>query len=245
MRFLILMFSIILAINCGAAAAQDGKVLKSRYGEIKVGKGENGRPDALTFKGKLVARHADEFIKLYGLHQMAGRDVVLFGVNCGGSACTNDELSLLVIAPDGGTRLVEDEAFASVDGTQPKAGLVGGKLQIDLGYEKGKSKLAVFDGNSLMIQLKKPEFAGALPKNYCEWIFDSALDDCILAKQENPRCNDPQSTFPQVTARGMRAVDNHPAFKSAVFDEICVHVCKTGRAPRFEGFKDGFCSGKS
>lgn len=68
---------------------------------------------------------------------------------------------------------------------------------------------------------------------------DNAMDGCLLSKDESPTCNEPESTFPMVLVRGMNSIGNHLAFRAPVFANICTQVCN---APRYERFKDGFCS---
>lgn len=164
----------------------------------------------------------------------------MVGVNCGGSGCANDDLVIASIDANGKVTFMEDRQLRSSDGTV-NISQSGEKLMIDLGYESGKRKRALLQDGSLVISLERPKLTPPLTKIYCEWVYDSALDGCITAKQEDPDCKDPQSTFPMVLVRGLSTVSQHPAFVPEKFADVCRQVCATGRAPRLEPFREGFC----
>jgi hypothetical protein len=226
---------------CTSALAAKVDRAVTRYGTLEVKSGAHeSPPDALFLNGKLIYRAENFYLGIYGVYKGSNQDIAVIGVNCGGSGCTNDDLVVATITSRSNIKFIEDKQLHSVDGTV-KIAFIGHKLSIDLGYEEGKIKRATFEDGSLVISLERPKSVVPLAKSDCEWIYDSALDGCIMAKQEDPRCQDPQSTFPMVLVRGLSALSQHPAFSSGKFTDVCRQVCATGRAPRLEPFKENFC----
>ena len=229
----------ILSIGAAQAAPTVAKV-QTRFGSLEVLAGAHeAPPDALFLNGKLIYRNERSYLGIYGVYRLANVDSVLVGVNCGGSGCPNDDLILVSLSATGKPMITEDEQMRSSDGTV-LINQAGERLLIDLGYEGGKRKKAVFHNGSLKVSFERPKTVPPLPKAYCEWVYDS-LDGCIYAKQGDPSCRDPQSTFAQVLVRGLSTVSQHPAFIAEKFSDVCKQVCATGRAPRLERFREGFC----
>ena len=238
-----LVLVVVLAVlaNATTAAASKSASVQTRAGKLEVRNGApDAPPDSLFLKGKLVYRKENFYLGIYGVYKFASSDLVLLGVNCGGSGCTNDDLVIVSVDANGKLAFTEDKQLQSSDGAVI-ASQSGEKLLLDLGYENGKKKKATFQDGTLLISLERPRATPPLSKSYCEWVYDSALDGCITAKRDDPSCSDPQSTFPMVLVRGLNTVSQHPAFVAEKFSDVCRQVCATGRAPRFEPFKVGFC----
>lgn len=223
------------------AAAHAADTLNTRFGKLEVVRSSaDSTPDALRLKGRIIHRNEMFYLNLYQRFELGREDVVLLGANCGGSGCLNDDLSLLVLAPGHSPRVLSDPAFQSNDGTV-KAASDGRQVSVELGFENGKAKRALYDGQRLQIT-SVPLGRVALPAGECRWVYDYAAQGCAEAAKSDPQCRDPQATFPGVTYRGLAAVANHPGFSSGRFDKLCRQICQRRQVVSYAQFGQTVCT---
>lgn len=87
---------------------------KSRFGVVRTDAGLVHH--ALFFKGTKIYDARKSFVNLLELFSLRDLDALLFVENAGGSG-SRAEYKFLVIQSDGKAKVIEDEKFASVDGT--------------------------------------------------------------------------------------------------------------------------------
>ncbi|HJV07874.1 MAG TPA: hypothetical protein VJ642_11315 [Chromobacteriaceae bacterium] len=232
-----------LALACLllAAGSQAEALLKTRYGTLRLvpSDPELGISDTLMLGKRQLWREEAYHLNLYQRFELGTQDVVLLGSNCGGTGCPNDDLSLVVLAPGQGPRIIGHKHFYSNDGTvNPQAN--GKQLVIDLGFENRKRKLAIYDGSTLKIELAA---VTARPLNAadCKWTYEYAAAGCVEAAQSDVSCRSPQDTFPGVTYRGVAAIAHQPGFKTGNFDKLCVNMCKTRQLVNYNTFRKAVC----
>jgi uncharacterized protein YecT (DUF1311 family) len=81
-----------------------------------------------------------------------------------------------------------------------------------------------------------------LPKEYCDWLYESGLNACIDAKNDESDCTKAQNQFSGTVGRGVIAMSNHPSFTPKGFDATCVSSCQTQQKPDFNSFAIATCS---
>lgn len=241
MRMMLAALTCTAALLTGSASATDYDSLKTRFGILRLQSTDKDfpRPDKLVFGKTLLLQQENEFISLYHRFELGNQDVVLVGVNCGGTGCPNDDLSLVVLAAGQVPQLLSDHNFHSNDGTV-KPEILQGRMLIGLGFEAGKVKRAVYDGQALKIELSKST-ATTLPEKDCKWSHEYIGTACMQASESDPACKDPQSTFPGMIGRGITAIDNHPGFNDKGFERLCWQMCRSGKLVSYDQFKRKVC----
>lgn len=223
------------------AQAQDS--LMTRFGRLHVERSSvDSTPDSLVLDNDRVVRDRMNYLSLYQVFSMGSRDVVLYGSNCGGSGCSNDALSLLVLAPGRMPRIVTSHDFASVDGTVgPRQ--ENGRIVINLGFRDGVRREAIFDGVQLSFRSLTPA-RQEVPAGNCGWVRDQALVACRDVKSRDTHCTDPRSSLPMAITRTLDAIANAPGYRPQGFDQLCRSACQTGLLPDRREVREKVCGGR-
>ena len=171
--------------------------------------------------------------------------VVVLGANAGGSASPPERLHLVVLDPDGESRIEMDPAFRSTDGTERVAS-DGTRLWFDLGYDDHSRKIGVFDGESLRIEYRD---VGLTPvaRDSCE-AAHATLFDCIQRGRGKDYSTYSLSEFLRVpgslstASRGpLLRLSNHPGFDGEAYMSICSLAASTGVDPGYDTFESLVC----
>lgn len=214
--------------------------MTTRFGTVAVQRSTaESPPDTLAVNGNAAFVAEWEYIGLYSLFSLGGTDVVLFGVNCGGTGCPNDNLGFLVLGPGQPPRAVTNENFFSNDGTVAPR-LADDRIVVDLGYDAGRRKIAEFDLNDITIRTER-QAATPMAADQCQWLYEHALADCVQAKNFDASCSEPRQYFSGVVERSLSALSNHPGFIAAGFDAACAAACTSGEAPQAAQFRSAAC----
>lgn len=204
----VMAFAAMTAVSLLNSAVLASESLTTRFGEVETVKNSEYviASDTITVDGKIVYKDEGMLISLMEKFTMGEQDVVLFGTNCGGTACVNDDLHFLVLQAEKPPKVVADPDFISSDGTV-KAKISPGRIEVDLGNEGGKSKTAVFDGEKVIIQLASQKKTPLSEKD-CKWLFESGVDgQCIAEREEDPTCKSLRiDYFPGAVRRGIAAI---------------------------------------
>lgn len=198
--------------------------------------------DTLRVAGKPVFVDEGNYISLYRKFQLGKAEVVLFGVNCGGTGCPNDDLHFLILRQGEKPQVVSTEDFHSVDGTiAPR--LEDGKVIVDLGYERGQRKEAALMSDGVVAIHLTPQPVSPMDLDGCKWMHEFSMQECIAAKGSSIiHCESPQEWFSGAMSRGLAALANHPGFVAKNFDAYCKAACRTGKAIAFDPYKAAVCS---
>lgn len=212
----------------------------TRAGLLKVTRSTpQSTPDSITLNGKTVFKAQDEYVSIQRLFKLPSYDAVLISTNCGGSGCTYDGFSFLLVD---GKRVVtvSHKDFVAISG-EVKTRQQGDKVLLELGFEEKKRKVAVLNGKKVTVQtVAAPK--QALREDFCQWLHKDALDACVYARHEDTQCANPQATFGGAVMRGVNAAGDHPGFDANQFSKACVAACKTGKADRYVSFGRLVCS---
>ncbi len=217
--------------------------LQTRYGKVATARSAPDMPnDSLTLDGKELFRDEGFFVSIQYYIQQDQRDLVLFGVNCGGSSCPESHYQLLILDGQNQPQLVSNEDFYALPG-DVSINTSGLNILFDLGFDSGKRKHAVFDGDKLTVTLE------TVPKEYlgdekCQWLHTDALSACTEYRDVDPKCAEPQSEFADYLTRGIEGMADFPGFDAEAFDRQCTNACITGKPAPFEAFAREVCSKK-
>jgi len=223
------------------AAHAEPETIHSAWGVIDVSRSSpESSPDTLRVNGKAVYAEEGMYINLYEKFSLASAEVVLFGVNCGGTGCPNDDLHFLMLGQGHKPDVVSADSFYSLDGTV-KPRLDNGRVVVDLGYESGQRKTAQLNAGSLSIRLT-PQPVSPMSLENCQWLHEYAMGECVNAKSFDANCEAAEDNFSGVTSRGVAALSNHPGFVEKHFHSACVTACRTGREVPFDRYKTAVCS---
>lgn len=215
--------------------------LQTRYGKLATAHSAPDLPaDSLTLDGKEIFRDEGFFVSIQYYIQQDQRDLVLFGANCGGSGCPESHYQFLILDGKSQPQLVSNDNFYALPG-DVSIDTSGLKILLDLGFEAGKRKHAVLDGNALSITLEPA------PKEYlgdekCQWLHTDALNACAEYHDVDPKCTEPQSEFAGYLMRGVSGMSDFPGFDADAFNRQCINACITGKPAPFETFAREVCS---
>jgi hypothetical protein len=230
----------VLETNIQSLALEDD-TLETRFGQLSISSGKPDMPpDSLILDDKQVFRQEGFYLSLHQYIKQNARDVVLFGSNCGGTACPQNQFYFLLLDKDKAPEVITHQDFMA-DPDDVKLSVDGERLIIDLGFQAGKHKTAVLQGNSFGIELE------TVPKSFvgeenCRWIYDEALGACKDYKETDPSCRDPQSSFQGYLTRGVTAVGEHPGFVRESFDRRCKIACESAKIVDYPTFAKEVCS---
>lgn len=221
------------------------EVQQTRFGNVLVvvvRKG-SGAPDTILFNGRNVFESGASYLGFHAKYEIGDKDVLLFGINCGGSACSPDELNFLVLGAESEPKIVTTKDFYSADGTiKPRK--EKDRVVIDLGFEKGKKKIAILESGKVVMQYTAID-ATPMKLEDCQWLYENSIRECIQLKELKLDCEENGRNYSGgcvATMTGITALSNHPGFVSSALGDICVTACKTGKALTFEQFKRKVCS---
>ena len=223
-----------------ALATEDDSV-DTRFGKLSISSSKpDASPDTLKLDDKQVFQQEGIYLSLHQSIKQKARDVVLFGSNCGGSACPQNQFYFLVLEPDKAPEVITHRDCIA-DPDDLKLSVEGERLIIDLGFQAGKHKSAVLQGNKLGIELE------TVPKSFvgeenCRWLYDEALGACKDSQEADTSCRDPQSSFQGYLTRGVAAVGEHPGFVGEAFERRCKIACESAKIVDYPTFAKEVCS---
>jgi hypothetical protein len=117
-----------------------------------------------------------------------------------------------------------------IDGTQEPE-LKPTRLEVDLGFDGGKRKLARFDGRDLSIAFADPR-RPPLTEADCKLVHEGMLQ-CADRWSDDPHCEDP-ARFSGVIGRSVIPILQQPGLNHA--------TCKSGQpAPPGAAFRESVC----
>jgi hypothetical protein len=217
---------------------ETGGTLTTRAGTLRVEKNDDLLPTSSVLLGEHAVFRAEGFVTLYGNYPIGEQDVVLVGVNCGGTACAmGDVLSLLVLEVGKEPRTLTHERFV---GWGSGATLERGHLEIDLGWGAGKRKLARYDGKALSISFED-RGRPPLTTDECNEVYELVVA-CATGSPFDAACKNPEESFSGVFMRLLAWISQHPGFDRRRFTNACVAACNRHEAPPLDdAFRKSLC----
>jgi hypothetical protein len=213
----------------------------TRFGKLEISPSQPDMPpDALKLDNKQVFQQEGFYLSLHQYIKQNARDLVLFGSNCGGTACPQNQFYFLLLDKGTDPEVVTHPDFTA-DPEDVKLSVDGERLILDLGFQAGKHKTAVLQGNKLGIELETvaKSFVG---EENCRWLYDEALGACKDYQESDASCRDPQAGFPGYLTRGVAAVGEHPGFVGESFDRRCKIACESAKIVDYPTFAKEVCS---
>lgn len=223
------------------ALAPEDETLDTRFGKLQITHSKPGLPpDSLLLDDKQVFQQEGFYLSLHHYIKQNARDVVLFGTNCGGTACPQDQFHFLLLDNDAEPTVVTHSDFNAMP-EDLTLNVDGERLLLDLGFQAGKHKNAVLQGRQLGIELE------TVPKSFvgeenCRWLYEEALGACKEYQETDATCRDPQASFAGHLTRGVAAVSEHPGFVSESFARRCKIACESAKIVDYPTFAKEVCS---
>lgn len=215
--------------------------VQTRFGKLEITRSAESSPlDTLKLNGTQVFQQESEYLSLHAYIQQAQRDLVVFGSNCGGTACPQNDFYFLILAKDSKPNVVTQDNFSAYP-ADLKVDVDGKKILLDLGFESGKHKTGVLDEDVLSITLTDAPKTFIGEEN-CQWLQHDGLSACIDYHEVEEKCSDPQSEFAAYLSSGLEGMKNYPGFDAAAFDRHCITACQSQHAPDYETFAKETCS---
>ncbi|WMP16145.1 hypothetical protein [Thiothrix lacustris] len=221
--------------------ALEDNVVTTRFGKLSIANSKPDMPpDTLKLDNNVVFQHEGFYLSLHQYIKQNTRDVILFGTNCGGSICPQNQFYFLLIEPGKAPEIVTSQEFVA-DPDDLKLTVDSERLILDLGFQAGKHKNAVLQGEKLGIELE------TVPKSFvgeenCRWLYDEALGACKDSQEANTNCLTPQNSFQGYLTRGIAAVSEHPGFERESFDRRCKIACESAKIVDYPTFAKEVCS---
>lgn len=223
------------------ALAPEDETLDTRFGKLQITHSKPELPpDSLLLDDKQVFQQEGFYLSLHYYIKQNARDVVLFGTNCGGTACPQDQFHFLLLDNDAEPTVVTHSDFNAMP-EDLTLNVDGERLLLDLGFQAGKHKNAVLQGRQLGIELE------TVPKSFvgeenCRWLYEEALGACKEYQETDANCRDPQASFAGHLTRGVAAVSEHPGFVSESFARRCQIACESAKIVDYPTFAKEVCS---
>jgi hypothetical protein len=109
---------------------QDEHMRRTRYGsvEVKQSAGDNTKFQ-ITFKGRKIHEYEGEGVEIKNAFQVGDKDLLVLGVNSGGSGCPSQYVIIEVSGPN--SYVVSDE-FGSCSDLDPKIAVTNGRLIVEM-----------------------------------------------------------------------------------------------------------------
>ena len=214
--------------------------LQTRQGNLEVTRSNfDAPPDTLMLNGKSIYKAQGSALFLYKLFTLGTNDIVLMGSSCAGAGCSTHEFSFLIIPPRDAPKLVHNnELYGYENAVTYKQS--GNKIILNLGFSNGKRKLATYQNGEISIDWQTVA-AKPLDATHCEWLHTEAMQACIDANKDDANCDDPESNFSDLIARGTNAMVDYPGYNATGFTEQCKQACQTGRIASYSNFKSAIC----
>lgn len=215
--------------------------VQTRFGKVEISRTEvDMPPDTLKLDGQQIFRVEGFYLSLHYYIKQNERDLLLFGSNCGGTGCPQNDFHVLVLQKGADPQILTDKDFtAYLDDLEITVD--GKRLQVDLGFQGGKHKVASLLGDQLTVELQ------TVPKSFvgeanCRWVYDEVLRACREYRETDASCADPQAGFAGYMTRGIAAVAEHPGFSSEAFSRRCNIACGSGKMVDYSTFSKEVCS---
>jgi hypothetical protein len=221
--------------------AIENDAIDTRFGKVDITSDAPNVPaDTLKVNGQEVFRAKAFYLSLHQYIRQGQRDVVLFGSNCGDTSCPQTQFYGFLLAIDAKPQILTQENFTAKAG-ELTVKADGEKILLDLGFNAGKHKSAVLDGEKLSINLETvPEaFIG---EEQCQWLYTDALNACKDYHEVDEKCTEPQTDFTEYLQHGMTVLVDIPGYKDASFERYCANACATQQTPDYEAFAMEVCS---
>jgi hypothetical protein len=219
----------------------EDEILDTRFGKLAIAHSKTDMPpDTLTLDKQQLFQQEGFYLSLHYYVKQNTRDVVLFGSNCGGTACPQHQFYFLLLNKDANPEIVTHPDFSAIP-EDLTLNVDGDRLLLDLGFQAGKHKNAVLQTNKLGIELE------TVPKSFvgeenCRWLYDEALGACKEHQETDTSCRDPQINFPGYLTRGIAAVREHPGFIHEAFERRCKIACESTKIVDYPTFAKEVCS---
>lgn len=238
-----------LALSIGKVTKMEDKKtiassLETRYGAIKIVE-KKGIEDnyQLFFRGTKLDESDVERLWFEGKYELHEQDAILLKTISSNPrngaefvdyrllvVRSKDDAKLVPVGGSGGRISIEDGSdFA------PK--VVKGDLVMNLGFNEGLLRKAVYDGRILSITSKKPSLDEVFPiaSNHCSDVFYVVQNYCTRLES----CIVPKDGIQLMTMDSHKG--HHPALTTAKFSELCRTACEGQKSLSEPNFKLEFC----
>lgn len=240
--FLVLCF---VSISCASHAAGGEQSIKTDLGLMQI-TGKPGHPaDTVTMHGQVIFESPWNHVHFYKYFHTSDAITALFGANCGGSGCPDDELHFVIIAKDKPALAITDKGFYG----RPSAtdiNIVDGIITVYLGYENKQMKYAQLVKNKLIISYKEPDTFFLTDKN-CAYLF-KVLHECIGFNETGKNCANQTNGYNSFARGTMNSLihfsKDYPGFNEEAFKHDCNESCNTQTRPEYANFKERVCKTK-
>lgn len=241
--------TVLISIFClGASAANASEeTVKTRFGTLRL---QQTTKDYhckanLLFNGKSIWKNeCSSFgVSMYNqVYSLPNHDIVIVSHYNKGSAA-GASYSAIVIDQKKSPKILEHKDFQTLGDSgfeTPK--IVGNHLEIDLGYQNKLRTVIKIEGEMLTVSYEKPTSIPPLTKDQCFWLYSQALDECST-KDAGGQCKNLNNNFnfTGATERGIKDIENFPAFDPAKFNMMCETACKQHKLPDEKTFRHQIC----
>ena len=140
----------------------------------------------------------------------------------------------------GSVEHIKNKEFSTSDGTFSVIQKAN-TLYFNLGYEQGLKKDAILSAAGLRVS-KKPVARPAFDNGDCKWLYEQALDDCVVTSKVFTRPCD-EVFHPMATERGFNSLRENPRWRVAEgrVSLVCKKACEAKRPPARAEFRKDVC----
>jgi hypothetical protein len=201
---------------------------ETRYGSITIVERKAGGDNyQVLFNGSKLDESDFERMLFVGKYSLREQDAILLNVISSNprNGAEFEQFRLLAVRSKDDAKFIQisgrGEAFSIADGSTLEPKVVNGSLEMNLGFDNGLLRQAVFDGQVLSITSRRPKLDDVfpIPSHHCSNIFYVLEKYCPNIES----CNVPKTGIQLLNMD--QNVGHHPALRSAKFSELCKTVC--------------------
>jgi hypothetical protein len=215
--------------------AQDSHKIATKAGQLEIKK-INGIENWIILNDTTIIKKMGKSI-VYVEHAYNFRNstVLLLGANMGGNG-TLTSYFVIELFKNGKYIISEDDEMYSADGKFSYS-MKHGKLTVDLGYDSGTRKYAIYENKKLRIKKIKQKKSPA-NEDDCNYLYNRIYIEFV----DNRNCNeDPYEVGGMSTVRSIVAMKHDPRLNIKPLAEMSRKACKSVNPIRYSQFRKIIC----
>jgi hypothetical protein len=204
--------------------AQNPNKIVTEAGKLEIKKIDDIENWIILNDTTIIKKTEEPIVYVEHTYNLLNSTVLLLGADMGGSG-TLTSYFVIELFKNGKYIISEDDEMYSADGKFSYS-MKHGKLTVDLGYDSGTKKYAIYEKGKLHIKRVKQKKSPA-NEDDCNFLYNRIYIEFV----DNRNCNeDPYEVGGMSTARSVYALENDPRLNLKPLVEMSRKACK-GRNP--------------
>jgi hypothetical protein len=175
------------------------------------------------------------FVRIEKKYRLHNSTLILLSEDYGGSG-TRPSYYFLEFSKNGSVRI--SGSVESSDYTFKPRQIDKETVEVDLGYEKGRHKYAIYSHGKLHIQ-KRKEAPRGLSDKECFWLYDNVYN--VYIRKSRTCDKDIYFVLGNGPFHTYDALEQNPSFRKQAFTKLARQSCRKRRPVSYRTFKNRIC----